>query len=162
MQALRQHLPELLGQSADIQAVVGQKISHIVLSNKDILIQLTAEAGQRPAQIRVPRPTLTSKETRVQLRKTPGAEAHPNQQLLRALVRAHSWVKLLMEGQHQSVESRGAFVGLHPKIIRNGIRLAFLDPTITNAIVQGQQASTLRDFAGAIPLSWADQRTQTG
>jgi len=165
IRVLRQHLPEFVGQSPqEIEVAVHQKISRVTLSNGDIRIQLKSQTGETPPEIRVPRSTSSGKETPVQLRETPGAEAHPNQQLLRALVRAHSWVKLLTEGRHQSVESLGAFVGLHPKIIRNGIRLAFLDPTITNAIVKGQQASTLalRDLAGAISLSWTVQRARTG
>jgi hypothetical protein len=58
------------------------------------------------------------------------------------------------------VESLGNAVGLHPKIIRNGIRLAFLDPAITKALLEGEQPPNLRlkDFSGEIALSWVEQR----
>ena len=158
---LHEHVPETIGQSPqDIQVAVSQTIDRVVLSNEHIRVQLKSEAGETPAEIRVPRLASNNKETRVQLRETACAEAQPNQRLLRALVRAHSWVKLLTEGRHQCVESLGTSVGLHPKIIRNSIRLAFLDPIITKALLRGEHAPTpcLKDFAGAVPLSWSDQR----
>jgi site-specific DNA recombinase len=156
---LREYLPELASQSPqDIQVAVSQRVSRVVLSNEDIRITLRSEAGEMLPEIRVPRPASPSRQP--QVNEPACAERQPNQQFLQALVRAHSWVKLLADGHHESVESLGNSVGLHPKVIRNGIRLAFLDPTVTKTLLQGQQASTLclKVFAGAIPLSWLEQR----
>ena len=51
-------------------------------------------------------------------------------------------------------------VHVHPKIIRNGIRMAFLAPTITQEILEGEQLPSLglKDFIGEVPLSWSEQR----
>ena len=72
----------------------------------------------------------------------------------------HTWVKLLSDGTHISVESLAQSVGVHPKIFRNGIRMAFLAPTITKAILEGDHTRNLglKDFIGAVPLSWSEQR----
>ena len=84
----------------------------------------------------------------------------PNPQLVQAIVRAHTWARLLSDGTHNSIESLAQSVDVHPKIIRNGIRMAFLAPTITRAILEGEQppSLSLKNFIGAVPLSWSEQR----
>jgi len=157
IQALRGQISELADQPAeDNQAAICQRINHVVLGNSDIRIQLKPDAGVAIPEIRVPRPSLSSNIVRVD--EATGMRAHPSPRLLPALVRAHSWLRLLLGGQHESVESLGEAVGLHPKVIRNGIRLAFLGPDITHSILQGEQSRSLRDYAGPIALSWFDQR----
>jgi len=60
--------------------------------------------------------------------------------LVQAVVRAHAWLKLLTDGTYDSIEALAPAVGLHPKHIRNLIRLAFLSPTATKAILDGHSA----------------------
>src|SRR5512146_992113 len=59
-------------------------------------------------------------------------------------------------------EALAGAVGLHPKHIRNSIRLAFLSPTATKAILDGQQRATLMfgDLDEDIALSWHKQQRQ--
>ena len=40
--------------------------------------------------------------------------------------------------------------------------MAFLAPTITKAILDGEQPPglSLKDFIGAVPLSWSEQRRE--
>jgi len=59
-----------------------------------------------------------------------GAPA-PSPQLVQAIVRAHSWVRLLTNGTHKTIESLAQSASVHPKIVRTGIRMAFLAPDIT-------------------------------
>ena len=84
----------------------------------------------------------------------------PSPQLVQAVVRAHTWARLLSDGTHKSIESLAQSVDVHPKIVRNGIRMAFLAPTITKAILEGEQPPSLnlKDFIGTVPLSWSEQR----
>ena len=157
---LRQQLPELTGQSSQqIQLAVAHKISRVVLSSADIRIQLKSQAGEPQPELHIAVPAI-SRHT-IQVHEPACAGRKPQQQqLLQALVRAHSWVKLLAGGQHPSVESLSRSVGLHPKAIRSGIRLAFLDPAITKALIEGAQPAslTVKKFAGLIPLRWHEQR----
>jgi hypothetical protein len=46
---------------------------------------------------------------------------------------------------------------VHPKIVRNSIRLAFLAPDITASIYSGDHLHdlSLKNFAKEIPLDWA-------
>ena len=71
-----------------------------------------------------------------------------------------SWL-ILSDGTHKTVESLAQSVGVHPKIIRSGIRMAFLAPKVTKAILEGDQAPNLRlkNFSGAVPLAWSGQQT---
>ena len=84
----------------------------------------------------------------------------PNPQLVQAIVRAHIWLKSLSDRTYDSVEDLARAAGLHPKVIRNRIRMAFLAPNVTKAILEGNQAPSLRlkGFIGATPLSWSHQR----
>jgi len=85
----------------------------------------------------------------------------PNAQLLQAVVRAHTWIQRLTEGTYESVEALARASSIHPKVIRNSIRLAFLAPDITAAILAGEQPHNLclGDFKKDIPLAWSAQRT---
>lgn len=84
----------------------------------------------------------------------------PNPQLIQAVVRAHIWIGLLNNGTYQSIEQLSQAVRVHPKIIRSGIRLAFLAPDITATILAGEQPGGLglNDFKNQIPLDWSAQR----
>ncbi len=92
----------------------------------------------------------------------PGHE--PNPQLVHAIVRAHIWTGLLSDGTYQSIEELSQAVRIHPKIIRSGIRLAFLAPDITAKILAGEQGTglNLSTFKGEIPLSWSAQAEAFG
>ena len=84
----------------------------------------------------------------------------PNPQLTQAVVRAHAWTKSLADGTYDSIEALAQAVRVHPKVIRNSIRLAYLAPDITAAILAGEQPKnlSLRDFKKEIPLAWSAQR----
>jgi site-specific DNA recombinase len=83
--------------------------------------------------------------------------AEPDQKLLPSVVRAQAWLVQLHNGNHVSIESLAATVQLHPKVIRQCLRLALLSPGITSAIIEGKQPASLS--LSAIPktlgLSWA-------
>jgi hypothetical protein len=84
----------------------------------------------------------------------------PNPQLVEALVRAHIWVKSLANGAYDSVEDLARAADLHPKVIRNRMRLAFLAPNLVDDILQGRQVRsvTIRGLVKSAVLSWREQR----
>ena len=103
----------------------------------------------------------TLKGTLVHIGESAKRGDEPDTALIYAVASAHRWTRLLMKGKHTSIESLADFINMHPKVIRKGIRLAFVAPEITKAIVLGQQPSTLRLTSlheAAAPLSWAEQR----
>jgi len=48
--------------------------------------------------------------------------------------------------------------GLHPKVVRQAFRLAFLSPDVTSAILEGRQpaALSLAQIPKLLPLSWTE------
>jgi DNA invertase Pin-like site-specific DNA recombinase len=101
-------------------------------------------------------------------RTVPGAQAVPSEptphpQLLNAIVRAHAWVRLLQEGTYDSLESLADGVKLHPNFIRHAIRAAFIDPSITEAVLRGgagpELLSRLRSDFG---IAWNQQQKMFG
>jgi hypothetical protein len=80
--------------------------------------------------------------------------------LLQAIVRAHAWLNDLTSGRYASIETLAEDVRLHPKIIRQQIRLAFLIPSITEAVITGEagHTPTLVAIPKTLPLSWSKQQ----
>lgn len=157
-QVLRERFPDLAGLPVANQAAIGRLISRVVLGNADIRIQFKPDADAVVPEIRLPRPAGPPNKT-VRIDDPTTANRESNPQLLQALVRAHSWVSMLAEGEHESLESLGKAVGLHPKVIRSAIRLAFLDPKTTKAILLGEYVvGSLRSYVGPIPISWLEQQ----
>jgi site-specific DNA recombinase len=87
-----------------------------------------------------------------------------NQILIQAIARAHHWVQLLESGQYDSIEDLAATKGIHPKVIREMSRFAFLSPIITSAILDGRQpvSMNLKSLKKASVLSWAGQTQACG
>ena len=88
----------------------------------------------------------------------------PDQKLLQSVARAHAWLGELSNGTHDSIESLATAAKLHPKVIRQALRLAFLAPDITVALLQGSKPAhlTLATIPFTLPLSWAEQRQALG
>jgi site-specific DNA recombinase len=83
----------------------------------------------------------------------------PDQKLLQSIVRARAWLHELSNGKHTSIESLAAATKLHPKVIRQALRLAFLAPGITQSILFGDQPPhmSLSEIPFALPLRWVEQ-----
>jgi site-specific DNA recombinase len=108
--------------------------------------------------------SIKSKNTATMVEGSNGPEGTPNESLIQSIVRAHGWMRSLHEGAYQSIEQLADMSGLHPKVVRQGLRLAFLSPDITSAILEGRH---LRDFSLAripklLPLSWTEHRPLLG
>jgi site-specific DNA recombinase len=76
---------------------------------------------------------------------------------LEALVRAHRWTDALAKADLVSIEALAASVKLHPKVVRNEIKLADLAPGLTEAILTGNLAFGLPDLRKVSALSWQKQ-----
>jgi hypothetical protein len=84
----------------------------------------------------------------------------PDARLVRALAQAHMWLRALVDGTYQSVEELAASIKSYPRAIRGGLRLAFLAPNITEAILVGRhpRLSNIAKIQSALPFSWDQQR----
>jgi hypothetical protein len=94
--------------------------------------------------------------TVVETRGTP--EGAQNGGLIQSVVRAHVWMQSLRNGTYESVESLADAIRLHPKVIRQALRLAFLSPAVTSAILEGRQPAglSLARIPKLLPLRWTD------
>jgi site-specific DNA recombinase len=140
--------------------LVEQCIERVVVGNEKVEIKFKAHDNETNATIEIP---WSSARNTSPARMEGGFDSDaltPSPQLVQAIVCAHRWVRLLTDGTHKTVESLAQSVNVHPKIVRNGIRMAFLSPDITAAILEGHQPTTLSlmDFKNELALGWAKQR----
>ena len=87
-----------------------------------------------------------------------------NEGLIQSIVRAHSWLRSLRDGAYESVDALAEANGLHPKVVRQNLRLAFLSPGMTAAILNGSQPAglSLARIPKVLPLPWTDHRPLLG
>jgi site-specific DNA recombinase len=90
----------------------------------------------------------------------PNQTGKPDQKLLQSIVRAHAWLRELSDGTHAAIESLATAAKLHPKVVRQALRLAFLTPEITQSILHGEHPAhfSLTTIPNALALDWAEQR----
>jgi site-specific DNA recombinase len=82
-----------------------------------------------------------------------------NAGLIQSVVRAHAWVRCLRDGAYQSAEQLAEASRLHPKVVRQALRLAYLSPPdVTSAILEGRQRSalSLAQIPKLLPLPWSE------
>jgi hypothetical protein len=84
--------------------------------------------------------------------------------MFRNLSRAHLWLKAVSEGTYQSIETLAAAFKWNPKVVRKALRLAFLAPDVTEAIILGRipktlSLSVLKEIG---TYSWGEQRHLLG
>lgn len=90
------------------------------------------------------------------------AETTIDEKLIKSVVRAHAWLAALTRGHHASIEDLALAVNLHPKVVRQGLRLAFLPPVLTVAALAGEATIELKRIPKVLPLSWVEQRRLMG
>jgi site-specific DNA recombinase len=88
----------------------------------------------------------------------------PNDTLIKALVRAHCWKHKLFSGEAPSIRSIAKEERINESYVGRILRLAFLAPDITEAVLAGRQPADLEleTLMKPIPLAWADQRRLFG
>jgi site-specific DNA recombinase len=71
---------------------------------------------------------------------------------LKAIVREHAWLDDLASGRISSIEELAAATDLHPKVIRQGLRLAFLAPGFLRNEIEGNGSTKLNQVPKLLPL----------
>jgi site-specific DNA recombinase len=87
-----------------------------------------------------------------------------NEALIESIVRAHVWMHSLRKGTYESIENLAEANRMHPKVVRQALRLAFLSPEVTFAIFEGRQPTglTLAQIPKLLPLPWTEHRRLLG
>jgi site-specific DNA recombinase len=63
----------------------------------------------------------------------------------------------LASSRYASIEELATCAKLHPKVVQQALRLAFLSPDLTSAIIEGTQPAglTLGKIPKLLPLDWS-------
>ena len=96
------------------------------------------QADNSPRTIDLPWTRTKASHTDVQPVDT---DHEPSQKLLEAVARAQVWLADLAVGRFSSIEELATAAKMHPKVVRQALRLAFLSPSITAAILTGDQSA---------------------
>ena len=141
-EALRQKL-ELPGTPDD---AIADQIERIVLG--ETLVCITLKSEKAPQVAVYPRQW-----------RSPGHEpkqATPTRYLRQTANPTKSSSK---SERFSSIEGLATTAKLHPKVVRQALRLAFLSPELTSAILEGDQPGlTLRQIPKRLPLPWTARR----
>jgi site-specific DNA recombinase len=144
--------------SADGPAVLADMLERVILEPKRFRIRLSGES-EPPQEIAVARsPT--------QDHPAPAMEGngHPadgrNESLIQSVVRAHAWLRALQDEAYGSIEELAEENKVHPKVVRQNLRLAFLSPEVTSGTLDGTHPAklSLARIPKLLSLKWTDHR----
>ena len=136
---------------------VSERIERVVIGKSLVRITFTSEdqadgASAKTLEI----PWTPTKASRTHL---PPLDRKPDQKLLQAVVRAHAWLADVESERFSAIEELATAAKLHAKVVRQALRLAFLSPGLTSAILEGNQPElTLRQIPKRLPLPWTSHR----
>lgn len=157
--ALRQRLK--IAETVLDADVIGTYVARVELSSRAITISTTPAAKIRSNQFTIPwQPRQAGSASFV----TATSERQPDAKLVQAVVRAHAWLRVLQNNKFDTVEALAASVNLHPKLVRQELRYAFLAPGITAGILNLDQPATmsLARIPKTLPPAWSEQRLALG
>jgi hypothetical protein len=104
------------------------------------------------------------KDTAAAVKGDGAPEGAHNDGLIQSVVRAHTWIQLIRDEAHESIEQLAETSRLHPKVVRQNLRLAFLSPDVIAAILEGRQPAglSLAKIPKLLPLPWTEHQRLLG
>jgi hypothetical protein len=88
------------------------------------------------------------------------SQPRPDEALIRAIVRAHRWKRLIENGAYRSAVEIAEAEGVTRSFVNRLLRLTLLAPDIQEAIIDGCQPKgmQLEELTRTVPSGWAEQR----
>lgn len=154
LRAVRQRV-ETDENSSPPYELIERHVNRVTIQERRVLVSLK-RSGEEPLEI--PWAIQKSKtHSRIDNSDQTEAAGNQNPQLVQAIVRAHTWLRQLSDGTHDSIEALAQAVDLHPKVVRSRIRLAFLSPRQTREFLcyDRRAPENLNDLAASVPLCWS-------
>jgi site-specific DNA recombinase len=133
---------------------IWDRIERAVVGAKSVRVSWTGADGNHTDVVDIPRP---SEKPASHNNSTLISTREPHQKLLQALARAHAWMSDLGNGRFTSVENLASNVDIHPKVMREALKMAFLAPDIVVSIITGESSFELADLRAVTALSWPSQ-----
>jgi hypothetical protein len=128
------------------------RVDQVTISAGDIQITLRG-VGKKRLPIKIPWQQKPRTQAPAQIQFA-SSDAGSDPKLIKAIVRAHVWLSHLSSGQYKSIEDLAIAIDYNPKVIRQGLRLAFLAPSITESAILGAERVRLRQIPKLLPLPW--------
>ena len=87
-------------------------------------------------------------------------EALIDNAMVKLIARGHRWHRQLFDGTHASIEDLAKSENISPSFVSRILRLAYLSPTIVEAILDGQFPAhlTMKRLMEPFPMEWELQR----
>ena len=143
-------------------------VERVVVSRDQLMMTIAGSGGASDvdgttADIRIAWST-KAKDSGAAVESDGPPESASNEGLIQSVVRAHVWEQSLRDRVYESVEMLAEAIRLHPKVVRQALRLAFLSPDVTSAILESRRpaALSLAQIPKLLPLSWTDHRRLLG
>jgi hypothetical protein len=76
--------------------------------------------------------------------------------MVKLLARGHRWHRKLFDGTHPSIEDMAKSENISPSFVSRILRLAYLSPTVVEAILDGKYPAhlTMKDLMVPFPTDW--------
>jgi DNA invertase Pin-like site-specific DNA recombinase len=151
--AVRRKLEE---QGVSTEAV-WDRIERAVVGAKGIIVTINSTSNDDMPTEMIKIPWASERPIRPDSSTLP-PEREPDQKLLQAFVRAHAWLSDLANDRFSSVEELASKADIHPKVMREALKMAFVAPDIVTSIFEGESAFELADLRKvSAALSWQSQ-----
>jgi site-specific DNA recombinase len=139
-----------------------EQVERVVITRDRVLITTVGAPGKLGREIRGQWSPMAKGATSVEGHDVP--DVTRNEGLIQSVVRTHTWLHDLRENTYDSIEQLAEANGLHPKVVRQNLRLAFLSPDLTSAILEGTEPTdlSLARIPKLLPLSWREHRYLLG
>jgi site-specific DNA recombinase len=141
-------------------------LERVVVARDRLLVTIAGAAGGDSIshEIRVAWSTKAKDAAAGAVEDGNAPEVARDDSLIQSIVRAHAWVNCFQEGAYASIEQLAEAHRLHPKVVRQALRVAFLSPDVTSAILKGRQPCglSLARIPKLLPLLWAEHRRLLG
>ena len=87
-------------------------------------------------------------------------EALIDNAMVKLIARGHRWHRKLFDGTHASIEDLAKSENISPSFVSRILRLAYLSPTLVEAILNGQFPAhlTMKRLIAPFPMEWERQR----
>jgi len=140
-----------------------ETLGRVVVARDRLLITIASNADTEGREISIPWST-KARRSATAVESSGASEVAHNEGLIQSIVRAHVWVQCLRDGAYDSIEQFAEANRIHPKVVRLALRLAFLSPEVTSAILEGRQPAglSLARIPKLLPLTWAQHRRLFG
>jgi hypothetical protein len=156
------------GQRHDNEPGSIETIERVIVARNQLMLTVadpsgTSDRGKAVTEKRIAW-SAKRKDTATEVESHGAPTGEHNENLIQLVVRAHTWVHCLRDGMYDSIEQLAETNRLHPKVVRGNLRLAFLSPDITSAILDGRQPAGLSvaRVPQLLPLSWPEHHQLFG